>query len=91
MPAFNPKLGERLHKGLQQLGVRVLLGEKLVKIPATTNATAPEQPPMQTYRTEKGTQIDADIHIISFGLQLNTQVPHLGNIVDERFDALNKI
>ena len=84
MPAFNPKLGERLYKGLQQLGVRVLLGERLVKMPTTTNATAPEQPSMQTYHTEKGTQIEADIHIICFGLQLNTQYLHLGSIVDER-------
>ncbi len=84
MPAFNPKLGERLYKGLQQLGVRVLFGEKLVKMPAATNVTSPEQPPLQTFLTEKGTQIQADIHLICFGMQLNTQYLHLGNILDER-------
>jgi apoptosis-inducing factor 2 len=84
MPAFNPKLGEYLYKGLQQIGVKVLLGEKLVKMPAATNATSPEQPPLQTYLTEKRTQIEADIHFICFGLQLNTQYLHLGSILDER-------
>jgi NADH dehydrogenase FAD-containing subunit len=84
MPAFHPKLGERLYAGLKQLGVRVLFGERLVKMPAATNATAPEQPPSQIYLTEKGTQIEADIHFICFGLQLNTQYLSLGNVVDER-------
>jgi NADH dehydrogenase FAD-containing subunit len=84
MPAFNPKLGERLYKGLQQLGVKVLLGEKLVKMPTATNAIAPEQPTLQTYLTEKGTQIESDIHFICFGLQLNTQYLQLGSVVDER-------
>lgn len=84
MPAFNPKLGELLYAELKQLGVRVLLGEKLVKMPPTTNATAPEQPTLQTYLTEKGSQIEADIHFICFGLQLNTQYLNLGSIFDER-------
>ncbi|MGB8214803.1 MAG: FAD-dependent oxidoreductase [Anaerolineales bacterium] len=84
MPTFNPKLGERLYKGLQSLGVRVLLEEKLVKMPAATNVNSPEQPPLQTYLTEKGTQIEADIHFICFGIQLNTQYLHLGSIVDEQ-------
>jgi pyruvate/2-oxoglutarate dehydrogenase complex dihydrolipoamide dehydrogenase (E3) component len=84
MPAFNPKLGELLYAELKQLGVRVLLGEKLVKMPTATNATAPEQPTLRTYLTEKGTQIEADIHFICFGLQLNTQYLNLGSILDER-------
>ena len=84
MPAFNHELGERLYRGLQQLGVRVLLGDKLLKMPAETNVTAVERPPLQTYLTEKGTQIEADIQIICFGQQLNTQYLHLGSIVDER-------
>ena len=84
MPAFNPELGKRLYKGLKQLGVRVLLGEKLVKMPTATNLSSVEQPPLQTYLTEKGTQIEADIQIICFGQQPNTQYLQLGSIVDER-------
>jgi NADH dehydrogenase FAD-containing subunit len=84
LPAFNPNLGELLFAGLTQLGVKVLFGERLVKMPTATNATASEQPIMQTYLTEKGTQIEADIHFICFGLQLNTQYLQLGNILDER-------
>jgi len=84
MPAFNPKLGELLYAGLKQLGVRIMLGEKLVKMLPATNATASEQPTLQTYLTEKGTQIEADIHFICFGLQFNTQYLKLGSVVDEQ-------
>jgi NADH dehydrogenase FAD-containing subunit len=84
LPAFNPKLGELLFIGLTQLGVKVLFGERLAKTPTTTNATASEQPIIQTYLTEKGAQIEADIHFICFGLQLNTQYLQLGNILDQR-------
>jgi apoptosis-inducing factor 2 len=84
LPAFNPKLGELLFAGLTQLGVRVLFGERLVKMPAATNAAEPEQPVLQTFLTEKGTQIEADIYFICFGLQINTQYLQLGNILDER-------
>jgi apoptosis-inducing factor 2 len=86
MPAFNPELGDRLYKGLQKLGVRILFGEKLANMPSETNATGPEQPSLQDYITEKGTCIKADIHFICFGLHLNTEYlqPQLGSILDER-------
>ena len=86
LPAFNPKLGERLEAGLHGMGVKVLLGERLVKMPTETNATQAAQPSMQTYLTEKGTRIEADLHFICFGMQMNTGFlqPHLGDILDER-------
>jgi NADH dehydrogenase FAD-containing subunit len=86
LPTFHPELGERLYQGLRQLGVRVLFGERLVNVPAETNASGPEQPPMQTYLTQKGTEIKADVHFICFGLQLNTQYlqSQLGSTLDER-------
>jgi NADH dehydrogenase FAD-containing subunit len=86
LPAFNPELGDRLYKGLQKLGVRVLLGERLLNIPDGTNASLPEQPSMQNYATDKGTQIKADIHFLCFGLHLNTEYlgSQLGSILDER-------
>jgi NADH dehydrogenase FAD-containing subunit len=84
LPAFNPKLGALLLTGLSQLGVRVLLGERLVNMPAATNATASEHPNMQTHMTEKGTEIAADIHFVCFGLQLNTQYLKFGDALDER-------
>ena len=86
MPAFNPQLGERLYKGLQELGVRVLFGERLTSLPAETNAAGPEQPPMQDHITEKGTCIQADVYFVCFGMQPNTQylLSHLGGVIDER-------
>ena len=86
LPAFNPKLGQRLEAGLRGMGVKVLLGERLVKMPTATNATEAAQPSMQTYLTEKGTRIEADLHFICFGMQMNTAYlqAHFGDILDER-------
>ena len=86
LPAFNPKLGEQLHSGLRGMGVKVLLGERLVKMPTASNATQTVQPSMQTYLTEKGTRIEADLHFLCFGMQMNTGYlqPHFGNLLDER-------
>ena len=86
LPAFHPKLGERLYAGLRKMGVQVLLGERLVKMPTETNATQAVQPSMQTTLTEKGTRIEADLHFLCFGMQMNTAYlqPHFGDLLDER-------
>ena len=86
LPAFNPKLGERLYAGLRGMGVKILLGERLVKMPTETNATQAAQPSMQTYMTEKGTRIEADLYFLCFGMQMNTGYlqPHFGDLLDER-------
>lgn len=86
LPAFSPQLGERLYQGLQQLGVKVLFGERLVTPPAATNASGLTQPPMQTYLTQKGTPITADVYFVCYGLQLNSEYlqPRLAEVLDER-------
>jgi NADH dehydrogenase FAD-containing subunit len=86
LPGFHPQLGERLYRGLHELGVKMLFGERLANLPAETNATGAEPPRLQEYITAKGTRIEADVYFICFGLQMNTLylLPHLSGVIDER-------
>jgi NADH dehydrogenase FAD-containing subunit len=84
---FKPRLAEQLMAAMKKAGVRVILGEQLQPMPAQTNALAPDGPlVMQTFVTDKGTRIEAELHFTCFGTQVNSAylAPGLAGCRDAR-------
>lgn len=64
---FNPKLGRKLLDSLQAKGVQVILEERVL-----LNEQKPENLiQTQTYTTDKGTVIEADLLLICYGARVN--------------------
>ena len=87
MVQYNPRLGQRLVAELTCLGVQLVLGENLPQMPAQTNAVGPNGPrAMQTFVTDKGTKINADLYFTCFGAKPNSDylAQSLAKCRDER-------
>jgi NADH dehydrogenase FAD-containing subunit len=69
---FNPSLGKRITADLTALGVQLLLGERLTRLPNRDNPTQFESLSMQSYTTEKGTSVEADLYFFCYGATPNT-------------------
>ncbi len=84
---FKPRLVKLLMAEMQNLGLNVILGEQLQPMPTQTNALGPEGPlALQTFVTDKGTRIEADLFFICFGTQANSSylAPSLADCRDAR-------
>ncbi len=83
---FNPKMGRLVQKDLNALGVTVILGESITPLPSGTNATETELLTMQTFVTDKGRTLEADLYFVCFGVQPNTGYlrSHLASSLDIR-------
>jgi apoptosis-inducing factor 2 len=66
---FNPKLGQKLLDGLQEMGVQVLLGERVL----LDNLKPEDLIQTQTYVTDKGTAIGADLLFTCYGAGVNNK------------------
>ncbi len=66
---FNPKLGQKLLDGLQEMEVQVLLGERVL----LDNLKPENLMQNQAYLTDKGTKIVADLLLTCYGAGVNNQ------------------
>jgi apoptosis-inducing factor 2 len=66
---FNPKLGQKLLDGLQEMGVQVLLEERVLM----NNLKPEDLMHNQTYLTDKGTTIGADLLLTCYGAGVNNK------------------
>ncbi len=78
VPNFKKGLGKHLTADLRALGVRLLLGERMTRLPPRHNLAQTGPLIMERYTTDKGTSIEADLVFINFGVTPNTDLLKAG-------------
>jgi apoptosis-inducing factor 2 len=78
---FHPKLGKKLLDGLQMMGVQVVLGERVL----LDNLNPVDFVQTQTYVTDKGAEILADLLFTCYGAKVNNKylLTHFAEQLDE--------
>lgn len=82
---FNPKLGQKLLNTLREMGVQVILEERVL----LNDMKSEDFEKTQTYSTDRGRAIEADILLTCYGAKVNNK--YLLNYFSEKLDQQGRV